>query len=79
MTVKNAQQPDQPGRRPLTRYLRALVSYFRTQPQSTDPSLKASLLEGLRGEIRDRAVKELLKQFTDESSALMVVLQSFIP
>lgn len=66
------------GRRRFTRYLRALASYFRTQPQSMDPSLKAGLLGYLRGEIRSRAVNKLPEQFTTENSALMVLLQSLI-
>ncbi|MFB7030940.1 MULTISPECIES: hypothetical protein [Terrabacteria group] len=78
MTVKNTQQPDQPGRRRFTRYLRALVAHLRTQSQSTDPSLKTSLLRYLRDELRDGIEKELLEQFTDENSALMAVLQSLV-
>lgn len=43
-----------------------------------DPSLKAGLLGYLRGEIRSRAVNKFLEQFTNENSALMVLLQSLI-
>ncbi|MGW9452440.1 hypothetical protein [Streptomyces sp. NPDC055632] len=78
VTVKNAQQPDQPGRRRFSRYLRALVAHLRTQSQSTDPSLKTSLLRYLRDKLRDRIEKELLEQFTNENSALMVLLQSLV-
>lgn len=79
MTVNNTQQPDQPGRRRFTHYLRALVAHLRTQIQSTDPSLKAGLLRHLHGELRNGIEKELLEQLTDETSALVMLLQSFIP
>lgn len=67
VTAKNTQQPDQPGRRRLTRYLRALFPYFRTQPQSTGLSGKADLAKDVCSEVCRWAVREL-----------MTLLQSFI-
>ncbi|MFC8793377.1 hypothetical protein [Streptomyces cinereoruber] len=78
MTAKNTQQPDQPGRRRLIRYLRALASCFRTQLQSTNLSGKTGLDGDPHGEIRNLLVQELLRQFTDENSAFMTLLQSLI-